>query len=43
VIIQLRQNFYTNFGADRASIDPWGAGGLLARRDETGVKVTYQF
>jgi hypothetical protein len=43
VIIQLRQNFYTNFGADRPSIDPWGAGGLLARRDETGVKVTYQF
>ncbi len=43
VIIQLRQNFYTNFGASRASIDPWGAGGLLARRDETGLKVTYQF
>jgi len=43
LIVQLRENFYNDLGSGRPSLDPWGAGGLNARRDETGVKVTYQF
>jgi len=43
LILQLRENFYNNLGSGTVSIDPWGAGGLNARRDETGVKITYQF
>ena len=42
-IIQGRANFYSDLGSGRNSIDPWGAGGLNARRDEVGVKLTYQF
>jgi hypothetical protein len=42
-IVQLRENFYNDLGSGRPSLDPWGAGGLNARRDETGLKVTYQF
>lgn len=42
-IIQGRANFYSNLGSERNSLDPWGAGGLNARRDELGLKVTYQF
>jgi hypothetical protein len=42
-IIQGRANFYSNLGSGRTSIDPWGAGGLDARRDEVGLKLTYQF
>jgi hypothetical protein len=43
LIIQLRENFYNDLGSGRPSLDPWGAGGLNARRDETGIKVTLQF
>jgi len=43
VILTVRQSFYTDFGANVASNDPWFAGGRLHRRDETGVKLTYQF
>ena len=43
LILQLRENFYNDLGSGRPSLDPWGAGGLNARRDETGVKLTYQF
>jgi hypothetical protein len=42
-IVQLRENFYNDLGSGRPSLDPWGAGGLNARRDETGLKITYQF
>jgi hypothetical protein len=42
-IIQGRANFYSTLGSGKTSIDPWGAGGLNARRDEVGVKLTYQF
>lgn len=42
-IVQLRENFYNDLGSGRPSLDPWGAGGLNARRDETGIKITYQF
>lgn len=42
-IVQLRENFYNDLGSGRVSLDPWGAGGLNARRDETGIKITYQF
>ncbi|HSQ01160.1 MAG TPA: DUF1302 family protein [Candidatus Dormibacteraeota bacterium] len=43
LIVQLRENFYNDLGSGRPSLDPWGAGGLNARRDETGLKITYQF
>lgn len=42
-IIQGRANFYSDLGSGDTSLDPWGAGGLNARRDEVGVKVTWQF
>ena len=43
LIVQGRLNFYNDLGSGRPSLDPWGAGGLSARRDELGLKVTYQF
>jgi hypothetical protein len=43
LIVQLRENFYNDLGSGRPSLDPWGAGGLNARRDESGIKITYQF
>ncbi|MGD9764878.1 MAG: DUF1302 family protein [Candidatus Binatia bacterium] len=43
VIIQGRANFYSNLGSGQNSFDPWGAGGLNHRRDELGLKITYQF
>ena len=42
-IITLQQKFFATYGSKISSDDPWGAGGLNNRRDETGVKVTYQF
>ena len=42
-IIQGRANFYSDLGSGQNSLDPWGAGGLNARRDEVGLKLTYQF
>ena len=42
-IIQLNQKFFTDFGANVPSNDPWYAGGRFHRRDETGIKLTYQF
>ncbi|MFN8640647.1 MAG: DUF1302 family protein [Candidatus Binatia bacterium] len=42
-IIGGRANFYSDLGSGVTSLDPWGAGGLNARRDEVGVKLTYQF
>jgi hypothetical protein len=42
-IISLSQRFFTDFGADFASNDPWFLGGRMHRRDETGLKITYQF
>ncbi len=42
-IIQGRANFYSDLGSGDTSLDPWGAGGLNARRDEVGLKITYQF
>jgi Protein of unknown function (DUF1302) len=42
-IITLEQKFYTTYGSKAVSNDPWFAGGRFARRDETGVKLTYQF
>jgi hypothetical protein len=43
LITQFRLNLYSDLGSHQASLDPWGAGGLNARRDEIGVKITYQF
>jgi len=42
-IITLQQKFFFTYGSKLPSDDPWGAGGLNTRRDETGVKLTYQF
>jgi hypothetical protein len=42
-IITLQQKFFTTYGSKVASDDPWGAGGRNDRRDETGIKLTYQF
>ncbi|MEO8603613.1 MAG: DUF1302 family protein [bacterium] len=43
LITQFRLNLYSDLGSHQTSLDPWGAGGLNARRDEVGVKITYQF
>jgi hypothetical protein len=43
LIFTLQQKFFYKYGSKAPSDDPWGAGGRNARRDETGVKVTYQF
>jgi Protein of unknown function (DUF1302) len=43
LIFQPQAKFFNDLGSGRASLDPWGAGGLNARRDEVGLKVTYQF
>jgi hypothetical protein len=43
LILQGRANFYSDLGSGVTSLDPWGAGGLNARRDEVGAKVTWQF
>jgi len=43
LIIQPQAKFFNDLGSGRPSLDPWGAGGLNARRDEVGFKVTYQF
>ena len=43
IIVTLFQKYFMTYGSDRPSNDPWYAGGRFNRRDETGVKVTYQF
>ena len=40
--VQLREDFFNDLGSGRPTLDPWGIG-LDARRDETGLKITYQF
>jgi len=42
-IITLQQKFFMTYGSQATSNDPWFAGGRFARRDETGIKLTYQF
>ena len=42
-IITLQQKFFYTYGSKAPSNDPWYAGGRFDRRDETGVKLTYQF
>lgn len=42
-IISLQQKFFTTYGSRAPSNDPWFAGGRFTRRDETGIKLTYQF
>ncbi|MFI5398593.1 MAG: DUF1302 family protein [Candidatus Binatia bacterium] len=42
-IIQFQQKFYMTYGSRAPSNDPWFVGGRLGRRDETGIKLTYQF
>jgi uncharacterized protein DUF1302 len=42
-IITFQQKFFMTYGSGAPSDDPWGAGGRNARRDETGIKLTYQF
>jgi len=42
-IIQPQAKFFNDLGSGKPSLDPWGAGGLNARRDEIGFKVIYQF
>ncbi len=42
-VTSLYQKWYTDFGARVPSDDPWFAAGRLHRRDETGVRVAYQF
>jgi hypothetical protein len=43
LIFSLQQKFFYTYGSSAPSDDPWFAGGRFSRRDETGVKVTYQF
>ncbi|MFQ5664976.1 MAG: DUF1302 family protein [Candidatus Binatia bacterium] len=42
-IITLQQKFFFQYGSSAVSNDPWFAGGRFSRRDETGIKLTYQF
>jgi len=42
-IISPFQKFFWTYGSKAPSNDPWYAGGRFTRRDETGIKVTYQF
>lgn len=42
-IISLQQKFFTTYGSNQPSNDPWYAAGRFDRRDETGIKLTYQF
>jgi len=41
LIVQPQARFYSDLGGG-PSLEPWGAGGLSARRDEVGIKITYQ-
>ncbi|MBI4515289.1 MAG: hypothetical protein HY699_05665 [Deltaproteobacteria bacterium] len=43
LILSLQQKFFMTYGSNAVSNDPWYAGGRFTRRDETGVKITYQF
>jgi len=43
IIITVDQKFFMSYGSKAVSNDPWFAGGRFSRRDETGIKVTYQF
>jgi hypothetical protein len=43
LIVSLQQKFFFTYGSNAPSNDPWYAGGRFTRRDETGVKITYQF
>jgi len=42
-IISLQQKFFTTYGSKAASNDSEYTGGRFDRRDETGVRLTYQF
>jgi len=42
-IITLQQNFFTTYGSKATSNDSEFTGGRFDRRDETGVRLTYQF
>jgi hypothetical protein len=42
-IITLSQRLFTTYGSKAPSDDPWYVAGRLSRRDETGIKLTYQF
>jgi hypothetical protein len=43
LILSLHQKYFMTYGSRLPSNDPWYAGGRFARRDETGVRLTYQF
>ncbi len=42
-IITLQQNFFTTYGSKAPSNDSEYTGGRFDRRDETGIRLTYQF
>jgi hypothetical protein len=42
-IITLYQNFFTTYGSKAPANNPQYVGGRFDRRDETGVRLTYQF
>ena len=42
-IITLQQNLFATYGSKAASNDPELTGGRFDRRDETGIRLTYQF
>ena len=43
VILSISERFFTDLGGNRPSNDPWFLGGRMHRRDELGIKLTYQF
>jgi hypothetical protein len=43
LIVTLQQKYFARFAGTHPADDPWGAAGRNVRRDETGVKLVYQF
>jgi len=42
IVFTIQQKYFSAFGGG-PSLEPWGVGGLNVRRDETILKLTYQF
>jgi hypothetical protein len=43
IVFMIQEKYFTDLHGGPPSLDPWGVGGLCARRDETILRMTYQF
>jgi hypothetical protein len=43
IVGMIQEKYFTDLHGGPPSLDPWGVGGLNHRRDETILKLTYQF